>query len=132
MKAAQGRAVPFLLLLGAGCVTSGQASFPTYEYQGIDLLAPIEGSVHRDGSCLRVATTSPPNRDVILVLPRGTRVSNDTVVLPARNGGAIIRLGEPFSGQGGFDVLDESARHISNPTSCSGPAFVLNKVDPNA
>ncbi len=132
MIPARCRAVPFLVLLGAGCVTSVHESFPTYEYQGIDLLAPIEGSVRRDGSCLRVATTSPPGRDVVLVLPRGTRVTDDTVVLPARNGGAIIRFGEPFSGQGGFDVLNESARHISNPTTCSGPAFILNKVDPNA
>ena len=116
----------------SACTSSNVAPFPTYQYLGIDLLAQIEGTVRRDADCLRMQTASPPDQDIVLILPDGTRFEGETIALPSRNGGKIVTLGMPVAVQGGFDTLDGVGRHIRNPTACSGPAFVVNRIVPSA
>ena len=122
-------ALPFAL---GACMGSNAAPFPTYRYQGIDLLAQIEGIVRHDADCLRMRTTSPPDQDVVLIMPEGTRFDGKTVTLPVHNGGGMIALGKPVAIQGGFDTLDAGGRYIRNPTTCSGQAFTVNRIDQSA
>lgn len=119
--------VPLGMALSS-CATVSADNFPTYRYQGIDLLAGISGILEFDGSCYRLSTTSPPGRNPILIFPSGTQLRDETFYIPPVNGGQKISVGQRLEIQGGFDTLEGSAGYISNPTECSGSAFIVNKV----
>lgn len=122
------------IILGAvlsisACVAPNASMFPTYPYQGIDLLAGAVGTVsYRDG-CYKMQSSSPEGSDFVLVFPQGTRISSEQIVLPRANGGAIP-LAATIEVQGGFQDLDEGD-YISNPTECSGRAFIVNRMTIN-
>jgi hypothetical protein len=119
------------IILGAllsSCNTMQSARFPTYQYAGIDLLAPLTGTLVLEENCLKIKTTVPPDRDLIAVLPRGSRVSASGVQFPVQNGGRFIAFSQTFSAQGGFETLDANAHHIENRTKCNGSAFVVSRI----
>jgi hypothetical protein len=106
----------------------GIALVVTYQYAGIDLLAPLTGTLVLEENCLKIKTTVPPDRDLIAVLPRGSRVSASGVQFPVQNGGRFIAFSQTFSAQGGFETLDANAHHIENRTKCNGSAFVVSRI----
>lgn len=112
----------------SACSTAASPKFASYRYQGINLLAGLDGRFVAGSDCVRFAARSP-DRTVIAVLPEGTRASADGLRFPAANGGLFVRFDQPVSIQGGFDSLDPDTRHLSNPTMCSGSAFVVNTVE---
>lgn len=120
------------LLTGAltlsGCATTTETSFPSYDYQGIDLLASASGYLKLDDGCYRLEATSPPNSSFVLILPRGTTLTNGEITIPASNGGTTLSPGDFVELQGGFESLDDPAPFISNPTECAGSAFLVNRA----
>lgn len=115
------------LLAVAACAATGGPKFASYRYQGIDLLAGIDGQFVADPDCIKFVARSPA-RTVIAVLPQGTVASARGLRFPAANGGIFVGFNQPVAIQGGFNSLDPTQRHLENPTRCTGPAFVVNKV----
>ena len=71
---------------------------PSYRYVGIELSGSIEGTLVRDGGCIRVET---PSGAFVPIWPRGTALSAAGVQLPAANGGELIAFGRRVALRGG-------------------------------
>ncbi|QZD89297.1 hypothetical protein K3148_10770 [Qipengyuania aurantiaca] len=126
---------PLPLLLAsaalAACVTA-PPPLPSYRYAGIDLGATIKGKVDLIDRCLIIEPVLDGQRQplVHLIMPLGTRLSGDTIILPSENGGARIDLGTVARFQGGYNTIDEMITWARNPGKCRGDAFIVNRTYP--
>jgi hypothetical protein len=121
-----------LALAGAAAACSPRFPYPTYDYQGIDLLAGVGGEVILDEGCLKLVSERS-EEPFLLLFPRGTRLEGDLLTLPERNGGARFRLGERVSLQGGFNTLSPETTYVDNPRLCFGDVFIVNRTpDPQS
>lgn len=122
-----------LLIVGAltACVTT-PPPFPSYEYAGIDLGATVRGKVHLVERCLIIEPVFDGQRQppVHLIMPLGSRLSGDTIIMPAENGGAHFALGSVAQFQGGYNTIDENSSWAKNPGDCRGDAFIVNRTYP--
>ena len=120
-----------LALVVSGCATRYLAvPFPTYEYAGIDLGATITGEPELADSCLtmRPILDGVAQAPVNLIMPLGTQLRGNSLVLPEENGGDTIRIGSRITFQGGYNTIDGEQTYARNPGGCSGSAFIVNRV----
>lgn len=113
----------------SACSTSATKNFPTYPYQGIDLLAGVVGTVFYQNGCYQMNSSSPEGSTFVLIFPQGTRISDTEITLPKVNGGTVP-LVATLEAQGGFQNLEEG-NFIDNPTECMGAAFIVNRMKIN-
>jgi hypothetical protein len=99
--------------------------FPTYHDAGIRLSGSIEGSLVRDGSCIRVQSESG---NFVPIWPRGTAVLANGIQLPAQNGGELIGFGRRVAMMGGLNPGDGGIRNYEVVGRCGGNAFLVNSA----
>lgn len=101
--------------------------FPTYQYDGIDLLAEVDAEISLSDRCPTFRT--PQNSaETIIVWPQGTRVVDGVAMLPIRNGGARIADGDTVTLRGGYNEISSESVWLTNNPGCAGPAFILNSA----
>lgn len=111
-------------LTTASCATPDTA-LPTYRDAGIELSGSIEGTLVRDGSCIRVRSTTG---SFVPIWPRGTAVTANGVQLPAPNGGELIRFDGPVAMRGGRNPGAGGIRNYNIIGRCGGSAFLVNSA----
>lgn len=116
-----------LAILGAASCANPAAVLPTYRYVGIELSGSIEGTLVRDGGCIRVQS---PTETFVPIWPRGTAVMPSGVQLPAANGGELIQFERPVAMMGGHTAGSGGMRNYDVVRRCGGKAFLVNSARP--
>lgn len=115
------RAVAAMALLAfSGCAASEK--YATYIYNGIDLGTAVSGTISSATGCIVIASELGP---LTAVLPRGTMVDEQRVMLPAANGSDAAVFGEAYRLEGGFSDALVAARSEGN---CPARRFIVNHI----
>lgn len=115
------------LFISALVSCSATQARPQYRDIGIRLSGQLDGQLVNRNGCYRATTAS--NKDVILILPYGTRYAADGIRLPLSNGGKTIRTGQSVTFLGGYVSITQSPNDEFRNSSCKGDAFIVNSAE---
>jgi len=104
----------------SGCAASEK--FATYAYNGIDLGAAVNGTISSGTGCVVIASELGP---LTAVLPRGTTVDAQRVMLPAANGGDAAVFGKAYRFEGGFSDAPAASTVKGD---CPARRFIVNHI----
>ena len=103
-----------------GCSTTSQLK--TYDYGGIDLGSAITGPLILQSNCLMISSEIGP---VSAVFPKGTKIEDQVVTLPQKNGGAVAVINRTYIYEGGFRGSLDGGEF---DPACPDQEFIINRV----